>query len=103
MIVFPFADTYHSRGPTLSNEAEAAENTMNDDIFDTAEPDTAETLRERLARLDDEHTDLDDAIARLAESPTSDELLVRRMKKRKLALKDRIATLERLLKPNDLA
>jgi hypothetical protein len=71
---------------------------MNDDIFDTAIP-----LRERLVHLQDEHHDLDEAIARLTESPTGDELLVRRMKKRKLALKDRITTLERLLGPNDLA
>jgi hypothetical protein len=71
---------------------------MNDDIFDTATP-----LSERLIQLQDEHRDLDEAIARLTESPTGDELLVRRMKKRKLALKDRIATLERLLGPNDLA
>ncbi|MDR3213338.1 MAG: YdcH family protein [Azoarcus sp.] len=71
---------------------------MNDDIFDTTG-----TLHERLARLHDEHRDLDDAIARLAESQTGDELLVRRMKKRKLALKDRISALERLIEPDDLA
>jgi hypothetical protein len=71
---------------------------MNDEIFDTAA-----TLRERLTRLHDEHHDLDEAIARLDDTPNSDELLVRRMKKRKLALKDRIAALERLLQPDDLA
>jgi hypothetical protein len=71
---------------------------MNDDIFDTAA-----TLRERLVRLNDEHHDLDEAIGRLDDTPNSDELLVRRMKKRKLALKDRIAALERLLEPDDLA
>ena len=71
---------------------------MNDDIFDTAA-----TMRERLARLHEEHHDLDDAIARLDESPSSDELLVQRMKKRKLALKDRITILERMLEPDDLA
>ncbi len=71
---------------------------MNDEIFDTAA-----TLRERLARLHDEHHDLDEAIARLDDTSSTDELLVRRMKKRKLALKDRIAALERLLEPDDLA
>ena len=71
---------------------------MNDDIFDTAA-----TMRERLARLHEEHHDLDDAISRLDESPASDELLVQRMKKRKLALKDRITILERMLEPDDLA
>lgn len=71
---------------------------VNDDIFDTAA-----TLRERLARLHDEHHDLDEAIARLDSTLDSDELLVRRMKKRKLALKDRIVALERMLEPDDLA
>ena len=71
---------------------------MNDDIFDTAA-----TLRERLVRLHDEHHDLDEAIVRLDGTSNRDELLVRRMKKRKLALKDRIAALERMLEPDDLA
>jgi len=71
---------------------------MNDDIFDTAA-----TLRGRLARLHDEHQDLDIAITRLDDTSNSDELLIRRMKKRKLALKDRIAALERMLEPDDLA
>ncbi|MDR1855244.1 MAG: YdcH family protein [Azoarcus sp.] len=70
----------------------------NDDIFDTGA-----NLRERLAQLHVEHHDLDGAIARLEESPVGDELLVRRMKKRKLAIKDRIAALERMLDPGDLA
>jgi hypothetical protein len=70
----------------------------NDDIFDS----TA-NLRERLTELHTEHRDLDAAIARLLEAPNGDELLVRRMKKRKLALKDRIAAIERLLDPDELA
>ena len=36
-------------------------------------------------------------------APTLDELLMRRMKKRKLQLKDRIAIIERLLEPDELA
>ena len=70
----------------------------NDDIFDT---DTR--LRERLAGLHTEHHDLDAAIARLLEDPNGDDLMVQRMKKRKLALKDRIAVLERQLDPDELA
>ena len=72
---------------------------VNDDIFDTG---TA-TLRERLALLHEEHHDLDDAIARLGDTPTCDELSIRRMKKRKLVLKDRITQIEHLLEPDDLA
>ncbi|GHT85345.1 hypothetical protein FACS1894154_05250 [Betaproteobacteria bacterium] len=70
----------------------------NDDIFDADTP-----LRERLAELHTEHRDLDAAIARLLEDPDGDELMVQRMKKRKLALKDRIAALERQLDPDELA
>ncbi len=41
-----------------------------------------------------EHADLDATIDRLAEQSPLDELLLRRLKKRRLALKDKIARLE---------
>lgn len=59
-------------------------------------------LRE-LAELRAEHRDLDAAIGRLDAAPPDDELLIRRLKKRKLHLKDRIAALERMLEPDELA
>jgi hypothetical protein len=62
------------------------------------------SLFAQLQELRQEHRDLDDAIARLEEAPApADELLLRRMKKRKLQLKDRIAVVERLLEPDELA
>ncbi|MBL8437079.1 MAG: YdcH family protein [Zoogloeaceae bacterium] len=60
-------------------------------------------LRSRLAALQAEHRDLDLAIEQICASPPDDELLVRRLKKRKLALKDRISLIERMLEPDDLA
>jgi hypothetical protein len=58
----------------------------------------------QLQELRQEHRDLDDAIARLESAPPPyDELLLRRMKKRKLQLKDRISIVERLLEPDELA
>ena len=57
-------------------------------------------LRARLHALQIEHRDLDDVISRLLTSPPGDELLIRRLKKRKLLLKDRIALLERMLQPD---
>jgi hypothetical protein len=57
-------------------------------------------VRQRLAELRTEHRDLDDAIHRLAEDPTADQLRLRRMKKRKLMLKDAIARLESQLIPD---
>lgn len=65
--------------------------------------DEPEALRAQLQELRIEHRDLDEAIERLEAAPPHDELLLRRMKKRKLQLKDRIAVLERLLEPNELA
>ena len=56
--------------------------------------------RMRLAELRVEHRDLDDAIARLLEGPYVDQLQVRRMKKRKLLLKDVISRLESELIPD---
>lgn len=66
--------------------------------------DEPETLRTQLQELRLEHRDLDEAIDRLeAAPPPHDDLLLRRMKKRKLQLKDRIAIIERLLEPDELA
>ena len=56
--------------------------------------------RMRLAELRVEHRDLDDVIARLLEGPYVDQLQVRRLKKRKLLLKDVIARLESALIPD---
>ncbi|MGE5386421.1 MAG: YdcH family protein [Betaproteobacteria bacterium] len=57
-------------------------------------------LQAQLHDLQTEHRDLDNVINRLALSPPPDELLIRRLKKRKLSLKDRIQHLERLLVPD---
>lgn len=61
--------------------------------------DTAEIVRQ-LAELRQEHRDLDEAIARLAEDPTVDQLRLTRLKKRKLKLKDWMAYLESKLIPD---
>lgn len=65
--------------------------------------DDDETMHARLHELRVEHRDLDDAIQRLIEAPPIDELLLRRLKKRKLQLKDRIALIEGMLEPDILA
>jgi hypothetical protein len=60
-------------------------------------------LREQLARLQQEHRDLDAAIAALALSPGSDRIQVQRLKKRKLYLRDRIRAIEDQLTPDIIA
>lgn len=62
-----------------------------------------EALQARLAALQIEHRDLDAVIAHLSDAPPADELLLRRMKKRKLQLKDQIALTERLIAPDEPA
>lgn len=62
-----------------------------------------ELLHVRLQELRLEHRDLDEVIARLIETPPGDELMLRRLKKRKLQIKDRIAIIERMLEPDSLA
>ena len=60
-------------------------------------------LREQLARLQQEHRDLDAAIAALQDSRGSDMLQVQRLKKRKLYLRDRISFIEDELNPDIIA
>jgi hypothetical protein len=60
-------------------------------------------LREQLARLLQEHRDLDAAIEALVISPGSDLIQVQRLKKRKLVLRDKIRRIEDQLTPDIIA
>lgn len=60
-------------------------------------------MRQRLVELRTEHRDLDAAIVRLQADIQSDELSVKRLKKRKLQLKDCIERLESALIPDEPA
>ena len=60
-------------------------------------------LRAQLARLQQEHRDLDAAIAALQGTPGSDLIQVQRLKKRKLHLRDRITFIEDQLTPDIIA
>ncbi|MHA1128833.1 MAG: YdcH family protein [Alphaproteobacteria bacterium] len=62
-----------------------------------------EILRVRLVLLQHEHRDLDDAIHALGEKRTAEPLALRRLKKQKLALKDKIARIEDELTPDIIA
>ena len=60
-------------------------------------------LRAILARLLQEHRDLDAAIEALQNTPGSDILQIQRLKKRKLYLRDRITFIEDQLTPDIIA
>ncbi len=57
----------------------------------------------RLIELRMEHGDLNAMIDRAVLDAPTDELMLRRLKKRRLALRDEIARLERALSPNEPA
>jgi hypothetical protein len=57
----------------------------------------------QLIELRMEHADLDNLIDRAAEQTPVDELSLRRLKKRRLMLRDQIARLELLLDPKEPA
>jgi hypothetical protein len=65
-------------------------------------PDERE-LREQLARLRAEHWELDGLISAEATSPLCDQLQIKRLKRRKLVLKDKIAAIEDQLLPDIIA
>lgn len=62
-----------------------------------------EVLRVKLAVLQREHRDLDEAIHALEATGLSDQLTLRRLKKQKLALKDQIARIDDALTPDIIA
>lgn len=62
-----------------------------------------DVLRIKLEVLRRQHRDLDDAITALQERGTGDALALQRLKKQKLALKDRIARIEDELTPDIIA
>jgi len=77
---------------------------MNDDSeIDPVEPPEIAATRLELARLRQEHQDLDAAVAALQTLALPDQLQVARMKKRKLVLRDQIAKLENRLTPDLIA
>jgi hypothetical protein len=58
------------------------------------------SVNNRIIELQSEHRDLDAAIARLATDLSTDEILLRRLKKRKLQIKDHIVSLQMQLVPD---
>ncbi len=60
-------------------------------------------LRSKLQELIQQHRDLDMAILSLEESGTGDQLQLRRLKKMKLDLKDKMLRIETLLIPDIIA
>jgi hypothetical protein len=60
----------------------------------------ADMIRERIAQLQSEHHGLDSLIAKMAAIPGINDLEMRRLKKRKLKVKDTILLLQLQLEPD---
>lgn len=65
--------------------------------------DNLHSPQRRLIELRIEHADLDSLIDGIVHRVPIDELMLRRLKKRRLALRDMIARLERMLDPPESA
>ncbi len=64
---------------------------------------TEEVLQIELEVLKQEHRDLDEAVLALEERSIRDQLTIQRLKKKKLALKDKISVIEDRLTPDIIA
>jgi len=62
--------------------------------------DDQDYIRDCIERLKLEHRDLDDVIALLSNDPNTDQIQLRRFKKRKLLVKDQITRMESSLIPD---
>jgi hypothetical protein len=69
---------------------------MNDDLSE-------QLLQAKLAELRQDHADLDAAVQAIALSPLPDMLLIARLKRKKLALKDEMTRIEDQLTPDIIA
>lgn len=69
----------------------------------TANEEEQDALIRELATLRQEHRDIDDSISALVETGRSNHLQIQRIKKKKLALKDRIISLEDRMIPDIIA
>ena len=73
---------------------------MNDEDILTEEE---QALHARLAALKQEHADLDASIEALGHMPVPDQLMIARLKRKKLTLKDEITALENRILPDIIA
>ncbi|HVZ28989.1 MAG TPA: DUF465 domain-containing protein [Asticcacaulis sp.] len=60
-------------------------------------------LRNQAALLRQEHKDLDESIIALEAVPQPDQILIARLKRKKLAVRDRLSTIEDKIRPDIIA
>ena len=89
------------------SKGKAGDSALSENRFPAREEDfngaNDEAVALRISMLEEEHRDLDAAIRALEESAPYDRLAIARLKKKKLALKDRIQTLKDSMLPDIIA
>jgi len=74
---------------------------MNDDVPEISEEEAA--LHARVKLLRQEHADLDASIDALSEAAVPDQLMIARLKRKKLSIKDEIVKIEARILPDIIA
>ena len=74
---------------------------MNDDLPEISEEEAA--LHARVKLLRQEHADLDASIEALGHMPIPDQLMIARLKRKKLTLRDEIVKIEARILPDIIA
>ena len=72
-------------------------------MIDQDRTDDQQMIINKLRQLESEHRDLDDVIERLADDTPFDQLKLKRLKKRKLILKDEMTLLQSRILPDIIA
>ena len=72
-------------------------------MIDQDRTDDQQMIINKLRQLESEHRDLDDVIERLADHKPFDQLELKRLKKRKLILKDEMTLLRSRILPDIIA
>lgn len=90
-------------GDMLRRTGKGQTSTMQDEHHTAEEMEAREILEVELRVLQREHRSLDDEITALQDGPAADALMMQRLKRRKLCLKDQIARIEDRLFPDIIA
>ncbi len=89
--------------PAIASPSVGRESLLCDYSESMDDDDDIKRLRRQLAELKSAHRDLDDVIAHIGETAPFDQIQVKRLKKRKLMLKDQITQIESRLLPDIIA
>ena len=92
------AGPYHPGMPAAGRPVDGRNSSQGSHV--SPNPNDVESIKLRIAELQLEHRGLNQMIERMGQEPDTDQLLLRRLKKRKLQIKDSIVLLQMQLTPD---